>query len=285
MNTSPGMTGHSLVPMSARAAGIELRGRCACSSCAGAALDCRPRGLPTHGRLTDGPARASATPTHRRCRPTCALMNVTATRCSRWSARSLLAAVRGALAGAASRCSRSRAHHASTATSTRNSVVDDPRQCGAAAGRQLLHARPGARRGARSSRCRGCARRSCSASGRTGCGAARGAPAGRRCGAATSGDRQAGQQLRRGVRGQPRRRRGRRPADACRARTAARRTCWRCIGGWRRCSRRSTRASRRCRCRRAAPGSASSTTAPRSSSAAAATTKWSRARAALRRAR
>ena len=104
--------------------------------------------------------------------------------------------------------------------------------------------------------------------------------AGRAVGRRASGERQARQQLRRGVRGQRRRRRGRRPADARAAPTAARRTCWRCIGraaAGVRAAR--TRASRRSRCRAAARGRRRSTAAPWSSSAAAATTRCWRARA------
>ncbi len=39
MNTSPGMTGHSLVPIAAKAAGMSLTPTCACASSKGARLD------------------------------------------------------------------------------------------------------------------------------------------------------------------------------------------------------------------------------------------------------
>jgi D-alanine-D-alanine ligase len=42
MNTSPGMTGHSLVPMSARAAGLNYEQLCL-HLLAGARLDAMPR--------------------------------------------------------------------------------------------------------------------------------------------------------------------------------------------------------------------------------------------------
>jgi D-alanine-D-alanine ligase len=45
MNTSPGMTGHSLVPMSARAAGISYEELCL-RLLADAALDAPPRAAP-----------------------------------------------------------------------------------------------------------------------------------------------------------------------------------------------------------------------------------------------
>ena len=55
MNTSPGMTGHSLVPMSARAAGLSYEALCL-RLLADAALDARPaRAVP--------PAPSSAAPT------------------------------------------------------------------------------------------------------------------------------------------------------------------------------------------------------------------------------
>ena len=88
-------------------------------------------------------------------------MNVTAG-AVRARRRSCSLAAARAVAARASRLFAIARHHASTATSTRNSVVDDPRQRGAAARRQLLHARPRGARGAPSSRCPGCARRSCS---------------------------------------------------------------------------------------------------------------------------
>ena len=97
----------------------------------------------------------------------------------------------------------------------RNSVVDHPRQRRAAPRRQLLHARPRGRRGAPSSRCPGCATRWCAGSGRTACAVRleEHRPVAL-WGGGEPGSDEAGQQLRRGVRGQPRRRRGRQPADA-----------------------------------------------------------------------
>ena len=64
MNTSPGMTGHSLVPMSARAAGISYEQLCL-QLLAHAALDSAPR---TEGLTPMASLSRHATP---RCPSTC----------------------------------------------------------------------------------------------------------------------------------------------------------------------------------------------------------------------
>ena len=64
MNTCPGMTGHSLVPMSAQAAGMSYEQLCL-HLAASAALDAL-----NHGRRPQRPHRHAATPPA--CRATCA---------------------------------------------------------------------------------------------------------------------------------------------------------------------------------------------------------------------
>ena len=152
INTSPGMTGHSLVPMSARAAGISYEDLCL-QLLASASLD-QEKEAPRHERHSM-PAPFDVK-----------LMNITATALlsacvvlllaavAWWALRHPLFAIGGITV---------------QGDVTHNSAVDPARQRRAAAGRQLLHRRtwPRARRPSRP--CPGCARPWCAASSRTGC--------------------------------------------------------------------------------------------------------------------
>ena len=255
INTSPGMTGHSLVPMSARAAGIGYEELCL-RSCwpTRRARRPTPRGTAAgRARLTMAAPRARrrrAVPTagrrpaderHRRRARASSPALLLAGAALRWLARQPLFAIR------ASR---------STATSTHNSAVDAARQRGAAAGRQLLHGRPGAVRAAPSSRCPGCARRWC----------------GRVCPNRLRVQLEEHRPVALWGGGEPAATswstasaRCSRPTSATSRTTTCRRStgptaapprCWRCTARSSRCSRRCGAASTRWRCRAAAPGSA-----------------------------
>ena len=138
MNTSPGMTGHSLVPMSARAAGISYED--AVPAAAGRAPRSIRRRAPADGRWRHA-CRHAPQPLPFDVR----LMNVDRHAGVRAARRSCCWR-RGAGGLLRQPLLRDRAASRSTATSTHNSVVDAARQRRAAAGRQLLHRRPRARR-------------------------------------------------------------------------------------------------------------------------------------------
>ena len=216
MNTSPGMTGHSLVPMSARAAGISYEDAVRAAAGDGLArLGARRRredaGRPPCARQRS-PAAARRAADERRPR------SRSCSRCARsccWR--------RGAGGSRASRL-RDRAAITVEGDVAHNNVATMRANVAPRLAGNFFTDRPARRARAPSSRCPGCARRSCGAIGRTAC-ACSSRSTGRSRSGATRAARQAGQQLRRGVRGQRRRRRGRQPAARSRARTAARRRC------------------------------------------------------------
>ena len=198
INTSPGMTGHSLVPMSARAAGISYEDLCL-QLLASAALDQREgagneMSTPGHARAV----RRQADEHHRHgaVRRLCVVLLL--------AAGVVVGAAPAALrASAASRC---RATSRTTAPSTLRANVA-PRLAGNFFTVNLAGARAGLRGGALGAPGRGAARVPEPAA-RAAAGAPGRRAVGQRCRVA------AGQQLRRGVRGQRRRCRAGRAAAA-----------------------------------------------------------------------
>ena len=137
VNTSPGMTGHSLVPMAARAGGHVVR---------------RP--------VRRDPAR-------RACGMTRAQLNAIAADARALVARRAAVVRRARVGSCASRRSRS-ARSSSRRRSTRANARASRGGGARASSRHVLHAGPRARARARSRRCRGCAASRCAGSGRSG---------------------------------------------------------------------------------------------------------------------
>ncbi len=189
-------------------------------------------------------------------------------------------AARGAGVAVAARASRSSRCAASRVEGdvTRNSVATIRANAAPQLAGNFFTHRPAPRRGAPSSRCPGCARPSCAASGRTAWRVRlEEHRAGRRCGAATSGDEQLvnsfGEVFEANV--------GDVEDDALPTLAGPDGSSAHVLAMLQRARAGAGAAgrarSRRSRCRAAARGGPSSTAAPWSSSAAAATTRWSRA--------